>query len=322
VTSREIVWKAIRFEGPPRIPLKLPEPWANDFTFVGPGPDPDWTPSVVGQDEWGCVWETTAVRNMGQVRGHPLDDWSKLADYRYPALDKPVRFEEPLAGIDRDEGKFVIAVIGRGLVHQLDFMRGTENYLCDHYTDPDRLGELADRVIELMLGAIRIWGASGKVDGLYMLDDWGLQDRSLHDPKVWRAFYKPRYARLIDEAHKHGLAYFTHSCGKIDDHLEDCIDIGLDVIQQDQQQNMGLESLSERFGGRLNFLCPVDIQNAMQGTPEEVVAYARKMVNLLGDFGGGFMADYYSSPEGAGHNQPNIDAMCQAFTDYGIYPLQ
>jgi len=38
-----------------------------------------------------------------------------------------------------------------------------------------------------------------------------------------------------------GLLTFLHSCGNIIDILGDLIEIGLDLIQREQQENVGLE---------------------------------------------------------------------------------
>jgi hypothetical protein len=96
--------------------------------------------------------------------------------------------------------------------------------------------------------------------------------------------------------------------------LDDLIEIGLDVIQMDQQENMGLELLGERYGGRITFWCPVDIQATMvRGTVEEIRAYCRRMVRVLGRPEGGFIARWYSDPAGAGHRREAIDAAAGEF---------
>ena len=105
-----------------------------------------------------------------------------------------------------------------------------------------------------------------------------------------------------------------HSCGYIVDILDDLIEVGLDVIHMDQQENMGLALLGERFGGRLTFYAPVDIQHTMaHGTLDEIRAYCRDMVRLLGRPEGGFIPRWYSDPVGAGHRQEAIDSMSQEF---------
>ena len=77
---------------------------------------------------------------------------------------------------------------------------------------------------------------------------------------------------------------------------------------------MGLELLGERFGGRITFYNPVDIQQTMvHGSMEEIRAYCRKMAKLLGRANGGFIPKWYSDPVGAGHRPEAIDTMCHEF---------
>ena len=145
-------------------------------------------------------------------------------------------------------------------------------------------------------------------------DDWGLQKHLMIAPNSWRDIWKPRYARVYRAAHDAGLLTFLHSCGDISSILEDFIEIGLDVIQLDQQENMGLDVLGERFGGRITFWCPVDIQATMvYGSLEDIRAYCRQMVATLGRPTGGFIAKWYPDPAGAGHRQEAIEAMCDEF---------
>jgi uroporphyrinogen-III decarboxylase len=163
------------------------------------------------------------------------------------------------------------------------------------------------------LVALDRYAAAG-VDGYIFCDDWGLQNRLMISPAKWREIWKPAYARIYATAHEKGMLTFLHSCGYIVEILDDLIEVGLDVIHMDQQQNMGLELLGERFGGRITFYAPVDIQNMMcRGSLDEIRAYCRRMVELLGRPEGGFIASWYSDPKGAGHSQEAIDAMCEEF---------
>ena len=151
-------------------------------------------------------------------------------------------------------------------------------------------------------------------DGIFWCDDWGLQDRLMISPDSWRRIWKPRYARVYRAAHDAGLLTFLHSCGNITEILDDLIDTGLNVIQMDQQENMGIERLGKEFGGRITFWCPVDIQNTMaHGSLNDIRAHCRRLVTELGRSEGGFIAQRYGDPKGAGHSRQAIDAMCQEF---------
>jgi uroporphyrinogen-III decarboxylase len=163
------------------------------------------------------------------------------------------------------------------------------------------------------LAAIERYAELG-FDGYIFCDDWGLQNRLMISPQAWRMIWKPRYATIFQAAQKAGMLTFLHSCGYIIDILDDLIEAGLNVIHMDQQENMGLEILGKRFGGRLTFFAPVDIQRTMvYGTEEEIRRYCRSMTRHLGRPLGGFIPCWYGDPIGAGHRQEAIEAMCEEF---------
>jgi uroporphyrinogen decarboxylase len=77
---------------------------------------------------------------------------------------------------------------------------------------------------------------------------------------------------------------------------------------------MGVDLLGERYGGRITFWCPVDIQQTMvYGTLQEIRDYCGRLVRTLGRPEGGFIAQWYSDPEGAGHRKEAIEAMSEEF---------
>jgi hypothetical protein len=315
MTPREIVARTIRFEGADRIPCELPEPYGTDFAHVGMAPSPDARPKQ-GIDEWGCVWENIGISNLGEVKRFPLEDWSQWDDLTIPDIREPRRWTSLVGARERAGDKFLIAG-GISLYERAHFIRGLENLWMDIHLAPEKLGRLIDVLVEMNLYAIERYAEAG-ADGYMFCDDWGLQDRLMISPDSWRAIWKPRYAEVYGAAHEAGLLNLLHSCGDVTSILDDLIEIGLDVIQMDQQENMGLAELGERFGGRLTFFCPVDIQNTMaRGNPEEIRAYCRKMVEHLARPEGGFIPRWYSDPVGAGHTQEAIDAMCDEFMQLG-----
>ena len=319
MTSRELVERAVTFAGPERVPRALPEPWGTDFFGLGPGPDPDWKPSVEGEDEWGCVWMKLGDRTMGQVKTHPLDDYAKLDDFPFPNYDLPVRYDAARQSVANAGDKFILASVPVTFIHRLDYLRGNTDAMMDPYDHPDELGRLLDKMADIAIDAISHFADVG-VHGIISCDDWGLQDRLFIHPDTFREFFKPRYRRVYDAAHAAGMLTFLHSCGYIVDILDDLIETGLNVIQMDQQENMGVELLGERFGGRLAFWCPVDIQQTMvHGTLDDIRAYARKLIETLGCSSGGFISKWYGAPQAVGHTDERIQAMAEAFVKHGRY---
>ena len=324
MTSRECVQRAIKFQKPDRIPLgTMPPGYPTDLHGMEASPDPNWQPKVKTdlqhEDEFGCIWtKLPGDKTMGQVTFHPLADFSKLDDYKFPDYKNPVRYDGARDAVKKNtENKFVLAGIPFSLIHRLEYLRGHEAAWTDPYEHPEELRRLLHRLSDIAIDAIDRFADMG-AHGIMSADDWGLQDRPMISPAMFAEFWKSAYQRVYRHAHRRGMLTLLHSCGNIADLLDYFIEAELDVIQMDQQENMGLDNLAARFGGRLCFWCPVDIQQTMiRGTVADVRAYARRLIDTLGKFNGGFMAQWYASPQAVQHTEEKIKAMCDEFVSYG-----
>ena len=324
MNSRDRVRRTVAFQIPDRLACDLSDPYPNDFLTVKCDPDPDWVPKIHNnlewEDEWGCIWsKLDADKTMGQVTYHPLADFNSLKSYRFPDYAAPARYataRQRIAG--NIENKFVLATSpALSFIHRLEFLRGHEAAWIDPIDNPDKLHDLLDRLAGLAIQTIDEFSKIG-VDGIFSCDDWGLQDRPLVNPATFKEFWAPYYKRVYHHAHEKNMLTFLHSCGHIVDLLDIFIESELDVIQMDQQENMGLDILGEHFAGRICFWCPVDIQNTMvNGSIDDVRHYARDLIKKLGTSKGGFIAKWYSSPQSVEHDWDKIHAMCKAFIEYG-----
>ena len=313
MSSREVVKRTLSFQGADRLAYDFPPEFGSDFFWVNMHPSPDDRPSS-GVDEWGSHWQNMGTTRLGEVKEYPLKTWDDFKRMPIPDIRAPHRWQA-LENMRRQAGEKYVLAEGISIYERVHFLRGLENTWLDIFEAPDELGRLLDLLVEMNLYAIQRYAGLG-ADGYFMLDDWGLQNRLMIAPKSWRSLWKPRYARIFAAAHQAGMQTFLHSCGYIVDILDDLIEIGLNAVHMDQQENMGLELLGERFGGRLTFFAPVDIQKTMvYSTLDEIRAYCRKMQYLLGRPSGGFIPRWYSDPAGAGHRPEAIQAMCAEFLE-------
>jgi hypothetical protein len=311
MTSKEIVKRAVQFETPPRLPYAFPDKYGSDIVRICMAPYLDARPKE-GVDEWGAVWRNIGHTSFGEVIDFPLKDWADYDKLNIPNANGSNRWDNLWQQVAQVGDKFILAQ-GVSLYERVHFIRGLENTWVDIYEAPDKLGKLVDILVEMNLIAIRHYADAG-ADAIIWPDDWGLQDRLMISPEKWHQIWKYKYAKVYDAAHKAGLLTFLHSCGNIVSILDDLIDAGLDVIEMHQQQNMGLELLGDRFGGRITFFCPVDIQTVMpHANLDDIRAYCRKMVKCLGRPEGGFIAAWYPDPGSVGHSQQAIDVMCEEF---------
>jgi len=310
MTSRERVFRTIKFQTPDRMPYDFPPEYGTDFAATGmiPNPDPFLNKGV---DEWGAVWDNIGESYMGQVVDYPLKDWKDFDKLNIPDMDMD-RWKH-VRGIKEKAGDKFIVASGISLFERPKLLRGAENAWTDPYCYPDELERLLDILVDMNLKAIAEYARYG-VNGFGLADDLGLQNTLIMAPEIFRRFWKPRYAKLFKAVHDNGMLTFMHSCGYIVEILDDLIEVGLDVINMDQQENMGLELLGERFGGRITFFCPVDIQRTMvHGSLDDIRKYCRAMVKHFWRPEGGFIPRWYVDPKGAGHSSESLRAMCEEF---------
>jgi hypothetical protein len=308
MTSRELVIRTIRLQGAERLPYEPPDPYGSDLFSIEMDPSPDSRPCQ-GRDEWGALWYNIGGMQLWQVKEVPLKTWDDLPSLSVPDIHDERRWKGTLLMRQRAGEKF-IPVKGISLYERIHFLRTLDATWTDIHEYPEELMKLIRLLLEMNLYAVPRFASAG-ADGYLIPDDRELQDTMMISPKSWREIWKPFYAGLFRAVHDRGMLMVLHSCGYIVDILDDLIEIGLDAVHMDQQENMGLELLGSRFGGRLTFFSPVDIQKTMvSGSLSEIRAYCRKMAHLLGRPQGGFIPRWYVDPAGAGHRR---EAMCEGF---------
>ena len=323
MTSREIIRAVLEFQGPPRIGYKLPSPYPNDFIGAGRRPAASETLEPHGnelrrwRDEWGVTWASLTSFDKGEVMRAAIEDWPDLDRYAPPDLGRPDDYADAARVFAEDTERFRLGGIPGFTFNVARKLRRLDQYLCDLLMEPDRIAELHRAVRAQLLNAIDRLGEAG-ADGIVFCEDWGTQDRLMVSPDMWRAVFKPEFQALAGRAHDYGMFVLMHSCGKMTAILEDLIDCGVNCMLFDQPRLHGIEALAKAFGGRMAFCCPVDIQRTLQtGDPRQVRADARLMVETLGAFNGGFIADNYGSPDGIGITQAFQNVACEAFVEFG-----
>ncbi len=317
----EIVRRAIEFEHPERLPLRFEELGISDVHTLHWNQfrpyDHDYREPAT--DEWGCVWRKSEVHNMGQVKGHPLGEVGALDHYHWPDPDNPAFYlgmEQALAGCN---SKYVLADIFMLLFERIQALRGFENTLIDLLDRPNLLERIADAVIAFDLQVIENLGRrfKGAIHGFAFTDDWGSEKSLLISPQHWAKLFKPRYGRIFSAIHQQGWHIWMHSCGKINDIIEELIDIGLDVINLQQPRALGIQEIGRRFGGRLCFETLCDIQRTLPAADHaEIRRESKELLDNWAVAGGGFILSDYGDGEAIGVDPEKKRAMLEAFLEF------
>lgn len=324
---KERVLKALEFKGPDRAPIctmHIPTKKFKDFlkTTFTIKTDMFITSYVykrkkltktTSMDVWGAVWKSFG--NKGEVIDSPLKDWSGLDTLKVPnyLTFSSILFVKLTRLIFKN--KFLIGNIPDMIFSLCTYLRGYVQCMEDFYFEKENILKLIDITVNLNLKLIDKYADLG-LDAVMGCDDLGLQNSLMISPEMWREIFKPGYAKMIARAHERGMKFILHSCGQIKDIIDDFIEIKLDALQCDQQDNMGIDELNQRFGGKISFFSPVDIQTTLSTNDQEkIYQKARKLVRTLGSHNGGFLGKVYPSPKDIGVTEKSIQTMLKAFIE-------
>jgi len=323
MTPREIVKATLEFTKPDRIAMCLPAPYPRDMIFArrqAPQPErlaPQGRELHRWRDEWGVVWASLTDFDKGEVVAPAIADWAELDDYQPPDLGRAEDYAAVADEFGADDEHFRVGSLPGFTFNVARKIRKLDNYLCDLVLERENVERLHELVRGELLKAIDRLADAG-ADAIMFPEDWGTQDRLMIAPEMWREMFKPEFKALAGRAHERGLYVIMHSCGKMTDIIEDLIECGVNCLQFDQPRLHGIDLLSDRFGGRTAFWCPVDIQTTLQTrSPEAIRREARLLIDKLGRFDGGFIAGYYAGNEAIGLAPAIQDIACKAFVEYG-----
>ena len=321
--SREIVRRTLEYCAPERVARSFGD---SDFLWAGCNVKTrasDWKEIGNGRweriDEWGNIWARLDPTSKGEVVKGVLDDMADMYSYEFPDYSRAAAYASVSERRAAELEKWLIGDIPGFAFNIARKMRKLDQYLMDLVLEKDRLHVLHDRIDDMLETMIRNYAAAG-VDSIMFPEDWGTQDRTLISPAMWREEFFPRFAKLCGIAHTLGIKVFMHSCGKIEAILPGLMEAGIDVLQFDQPDLHGIDTLAaHQERGQITFWCPVDIQKTLQQRDEGIIrAKAREMLDKLWRGQGGFIAGYYGDNVSIGLDPKWQDYACDEFTRIGI----
>jgi len=304
MTKREIVRRALTWEGPPYVPWdfgftkeahdklvahfgrdKLGDVFRNHI--VGLGNEIGFFRDVGGgcvQDVFGVVWDRSVDRDIGNVKGCVLPK-PTLRGYTFPdPLDERL-FRDIPDKIERRGDRLRVFQIGFSLYERAWTLRGMVNLLMDFHDNPGFVRELLDAIAEWNITQIGR-ALTYDIDAVYFGDDWGQQRGLQMGPRHWREFILPVLRRMYGVVRDAGKFVMIHSCGDVDELFDDLIEAGVNCFNPFQPEVMDVDALMTRYRGRLAFHGGLSTQRTLPyGTPDEVRREVRHLLEMGRDGG-------------------------------------
>lgn len=239
-----------------------------------------------GADLFGIIWEYVPQVGGSTVRpGAPLLscveewrekiafpdlsklDWEGCAQRNKKYLDDDVMinvtfftgmFERLISFLDCEEA--MIAMVDEEIEEELNAL----------------LTRLTDFWIELLGYFKKYFGA----EILTFHDDWGHQRAPFFSLEICRQKLVPHLRRIVDEAHRLGMYFELHSCGKIESLVPAMIEAGVDYWRGQPMND--LYSLVQKHGDQMIFGIWIPVPDDAD-TPEKQLKIAQDFMDRYGD---------------------------------------
>lgn len=187
-----------------------------------------------------------------------------------------------------DGNKVVTCFCEQGLFDRLTVLGGFENALMWLITDPDECRALFDRIADYKIELIECVGKYIKPDVFMYTDDIAKIDGLFMSPQTYREVIKPSHARIIAAIHENGMIAEQHTCGKIDDIIDDYMEIGVESFFPAQVVN-DLVGMRKKYADKLTLVGGFNSQGLpgrIDASDEIVKEEARRIVEDYKDLGG------------------------------------
>lgn len=349
MTSRERFLAAARRRTPDRVPRIMPLEHGmisvvmdyfktNDLAatlkvdVVGVGPDPSklnndysawFSQPNVTWDEWGRgrIWDKE--QHYAEYL-YPLQEATTVDEilrFPWPDYDLPYRYENLAERVDalHQKGYAVSGGLEETVFEIAWQLRSIDRLFEDIHDEDEKAAILLDQITDRRAATARAYAQAG-VDSIALGDDVAMQHGLLMSPKMYRRWFKPRLARVIQAARevRPDILIQYHSDGQIDNLIPDLIEAGINILNPVQPECVDHRWVKATYGDRLAFSGGLGVQSVLPfGTPEEVREHVRETIQALGPGGGLIVGPSHVIERDI--SIENIVAMERAIDEYGVY---
>jgi len=228
----------------------------------------------------------------------PIKSWEDFETYPWPTVTEKNFYVHRYICDHLPDGMGFLSCHAGGVFEHVSRLIGYENLCLFLYDQPDlvravtdRLGRLIERYNDHLLELDRL-------AAVFQGEDFGYNTQTLISPLHIRKYFLPWHKKYAAQAHRAGKKYYFHSCGKIDEIMDDLIDgVGIDAKHSFQDGVSPISEAKERWGGRIALLGGVDVNKLASFPPKELRSYVRKVIDTCSP-GGRFAV-------GAGNSIPS-----------------
>jgi hypothetical protein len=192
-------------------------------------------------------------------------------------------------------------------------LRGMTGTMYDMFRQPDKVIELCEFILKKTLETIELRPDENGRANIFMTNTRGSDD--FLSKKQFDTFYWPTFKKLVVELCAHGGTPYIFLEGKFDSRVEYLLEFpkGQFVARFDTTD---IFRAKEILKGHCCIEGNIPSSLLQVGTKEEVIAYCKKLIDVVGKDGGYILSPRSSTDE---VKPENLKAMIEFTKEYGVY---
>ena len=172
-----------------------------------------------------------------------------------------------------------------GLFERMHFLMGFEGAMYALMEEPEACYDLAGAIADYKIEVVHAVGKYLKPDYFTFLDDYTHKTGRFISDETFNTVFRPHYQRIIDEVKNSGMKFKTHCCGKVEDFIDNFLDMGVTAFDPVQCVN-DIQALKKK--GKIGLMGGLDVQGVIdvEGTTEEEIrAEVRRCIDEYAEGG-------------------------------------
>jgi len=175
-------------------------------------------------------------------------------------------------------------------VHLFELVRdlmGFETMSYALFERPEFVEELCEKVGGFGLSLVEHLCQYDCVSAIYGADDFGFKTSLLVRPEDIRRLFLPWHKRFAECAHRHGKLFLLHSCGKLDEIMDDIIDdVRADAKHSFEDVIIPVTEAKALWGSRIALLGGLDVDFMARANEQDIRRRVREVLDVCMPGGG------------------------------------
>jgi uroporphyrinogen decarboxylase len=216
-----------------------------------------------------------------------VETWDDFERYPWPTPGPSTYAPLEQAAAALPEGMRLITLGPGGVLENVMWVMGYEPMSYAMVDQPDLVEAMFDRVGETLVEVFDGIAREEAVGAVFLGDDMGFKTQPLISPEALRSYVFPWQRRLAEVVHSHGKPFLLHACGNLESVMDDLIDfVRIDAKHSFEDVIMPVSEAKRRWGDRIALLGGVDVDLLTRGTPNQVRAKTREVLEACMPGGG------------------------------------